>query len=130
MSEITFTLALRRYQTLIDIARDLATVTDLDNLLLKIVRVAEDLVKQKAHHSCFMTMCTASCILKKISIGGQEKSSNFIVPEESIAGYVATNREPVYIEDVEKETRFPAPFLRAIDFPGKIIDRHTADHPR
>ena len=45
MSEITFTLALRRYQTLIDIARDLATVTDLDSLLLKIVRVAEDLVK-------------------------------------------------------------------------------------
>jgi signal transduction histidine kinase len=121
MSEITFTLALRRYQTLIDIARDLATVTDLDNLLLKIVRVAEDLVKAEGASLLLYDDVHCELYFKKISIGGQEKSSNFIVPEESIAGYVATNREPVYIEDVEKETRFPAPFLRAIDFPVKSL---------
>ena len=117
MSEITFTLALRRYQTLIDIARDLATVTDLDTLLLKIVRVAEDLVKAEGATLLLYDDVHCELYFKKISIGGQEKSSNFIVPEESIAGYVATHREPVYIEDVEKDQRFVYPFTKAIDFP-------------
>jgi signal transduction histidine kinase len=121
MSEITFTLALRRYQTLIDVARDLATVTDLDNLLLKIVRVAEDLVKAEGASLLLYDDVHCELYFKKISIGGQERSSNFIVPEESIAGYVATQREPVYIEDVEKDTRFPSPFLRGIDFPVRSL---------
>jgi signal transduction histidine kinase len=121
MSEITFTLALRRYQTLIDIARDLATVTDLDNLLLKIVRVAEDLVKAEGASLLLYDDVHCELYFKKISIGGQEKSSNFVVPEESIAGYVATQREPVYIEDVNKDTRFPFPFLKGIEFPIKSL---------
>ncbi len=130
MSEITFTLALRRYQTLIDIARDLATVTDLDNLLLKIVRVAEDLVKAEGASLLLYDDVHCELYFKKISIGGQERSSNFIVPEESIAGYVATQREPVYIEDVEKDSRFPSSFPKRNRIPDQIIDRNPVNHPR
>lgn len=115
MSEITFTLALRRYQTLIEIARDLATVTDLDTLLLRIVKVAEDLVKAEAASLLLYDDVHCDLYFKTISIGGQESSSNYIVPEESIAGYVATHREPVYIEDVNKDPRFTYPFNKAID---------------
>jgi signal transduction histidine kinase len=121
MSEITFTLALRRYQTLIDIARDLATVTDLDSLLLKIVRVAEDLVKAEGASLLLYDEVHCELYFKKISIGGQEKSSNFIVPEESVAGYVATHREPVYISDAENDSRFPSPFIKNIGYPVKSL---------
>ena len=34
---------------------------------------------------------------------------------------MATQREPVYIEDVEKDTRFPSPFLRGIEFPVRSL---------
>jgi signal transduction histidine kinase len=121
MSEITFTLALRRYQTLIEIARDLATVTDLDTLLLRIVKVAEDLVKAEAASLLLYDDVHCDLYFKTISIGGQESSSNYIVPEESIAGYVATHREPVYIEDVNKDPRFIYPFNKAIDIPIKSM---------
>ncbi len=88
---------------------------------LKIVRVAEDLVKAEGASLLLYDDVHCELYFKKISIGGQERSSNFIVPEESIAGYVATQREPVYIEDVEKDTRFPSPFLRGIDFPVRSL---------
>ncbi len=88
---------------------------------LKIVRVAEDLVKAEGASLLLYDDVHCELYFKKISIGGQERSSNFIVPEESIAGYVATQREPVYIEDVEKDNRFPSPFLKGIDFPVRSL---------
>jgi len=121
MSEITFTLALRRYQTLMDISRDLATVTDLDTLLLKIVKVAEDLVKAEGASLLLYDEVNGELYYKKISIGGQENSSNLIVPEESVAGYVATHREPVYIEDIHSDPRFEYTIAKGTGFPLKSM---------
>jgi signal transduction histidine kinase len=121
MSEITFTLALRRYQTLMDISRDLATVTDLDTLLLKIVKVAEDLVKAEGASLLLYDEVHGELYYKKISIGGQENSSNLIVPEESVAGYVATHREPVYIEDIHSDPRFEYTIAKGTGFPLKSM---------
>lgn len=121
MSEITFTLALRRYQTLIDVARDLATVTDLDVLLLKIVRVAEDIVKAEGAALLLFDDVHCELYFKKITVGGQEQYANYKVPEDSVAGYVATHREPIYIEDVKKDSRFPHPPTKMNNFPIKSM---------
>ncbi len=116
MSEITFTLALKRYQRLIEIARDLANVTDLDILLQRIVKVAEELVKAEAASLLLYDQNREELYFKSISTSADSHpAGTTAIPMESVAGWVATHREPALIENVHQDDRYYGHAEKIID---------------
>lgn len=107
MSEITFTLALKRYQRLIEIARDLATVTELDILLQRIVKVAEELVKAETASLLLYDQAREDLYFKTISASIEyHPTGNLSIPMDSVAGWVARHREPALLENVHQDERY------------------------
>ncbi|NPV84446.1 MAG: GAF domain-containing sensor histidine kinase [Anaerolineae bacterium] len=131
MSEHDAPLTLAQYQRLIEISLDLASMLDLDALLKRIMLVAEEISESEA----------ASILLwdereKQLYFQGADnpkKNENLflgiVVPAESLAGWVALNRQPVIVEDahtdtrwfknVEKEAEYPTHSLIAVPLIAK-----------
>lgn len=97
---------LRQYQRLVEVSFNLASNLEIDSLLKNIVEVASDLLSAEAasillydqhtHSLRFETATNAESapILQKLS-----------VPEESIAGWVALNRIPQIVNNVDLDNR-------------------------
>lgn len=97
----------QRYNRLIGIARDLASTVDLDILLKKIIQTAceltdaEDasiLLYDEKKNQLFFRAATNTEDLKKMA--------DLVVPAQSIAGWVALNRQPVIVPDVHQDNRW------------------------
>jgi signal transduction histidine kinase len=110
------------YQQFIDIFLDLAATFDLESILRKIIHTAKQLTNAEAAsillyndtnqqlHFAAMTNASKEAVLHKM-----------VVPKESLAGWVALNREPVIVEDVSKDQRWFKNVAKKIDFFTKSI---------
>lgn len=106
MTQTTTPRLLKQYQRLVEVSRDLASNLELGSLLHRLMNVAVDLADaeeasillydQSAHKLYFETATNAESnpLLQKL-----------IVPEESIAGWVAVHHMPQIINNVEQDQR-------------------------
>ncbi len=115
-------LPLERYQRLIEISRDLASTLNLDDLLQRIIIMAMDLVEAEASSILLyderknqLTFSVANDPRDQAVLAG------IIVPPESIAGWVATNHEPVFVPDVHADARFFKDVEQALQFSTRSI---------
>lgn len=105
------------YQQFIDIFLDLASTFDLESILRKIIHTAKSLTNAEAAsillyndvhqqlHFAAMTNASKEALLHKM-----------VVPKESLAGWVAINREPVIVQDVRQDNRWFTDVAEKIDF--------------
>ncbi len=124
MAEIE-TQRLDGYRRLIDIARDLASTLDLDELLRRIVIAAAEITDAEAG-SILLYDGTARQLYFQVATNiDQPTMRGLIVPlEGSIAGWIVTNRktvridnahdDPRFFEDVEQTTGFPTQSLLGV----------------
>lgn len=107
MSDLNLNQTLRAYQKLVDIARDLASTLDLDTLLERIVRLATDLNDaEEASILLYDPKKQQLYFQASTDKANADQLRGIIVPAESIAGWVALNREPVIVDDVHQDSRF------------------------
>jgi signal transduction histidine kinase len=96
-----------RYQQLVDIARDLASIVDLDILLTRIVQVAAEIVlAEQASILLYEPKKNALQFVAATNMGKEKLLTGIVVPAESIAGWVAQNHQPLIIADAHKDERF------------------------
>jgi signal transduction histidine kinase len=105
MAEIK-TQTLDSYLRVIEISRDLASTLDLDTLLDGIVRAAADVTRAEAA-SILLYDDTSRQLYFQVATNIDEPTMRgLVVPlENSIAGWIVTNRKSVRIEDVQKDDR-------------------------
>ena len=106
MAEIK-TQTLDSYLRLIEISRDLASTLDLDTLLNDIVRASADITHAEAA-SILLYDDTARQLYFQVATNIDEPTMRgLIVPlDNSIAGWIVTNRQSLRIDDAHKDTRF------------------------
>lgn len=106
MSEITRTTLLARYQRLIDISRDLASTLDLDTLLYRIVRVAADLSQAEEASILLYDKIKNELRFQAATNLDNPAIRGLHVPvDQSVAGWIVTNCEPLIIGDVRNDER-------------------------
>ena len=105
MAEIK-TQTLDSYLRLIEIARDLASTLDLDTLLEDIVHAAADITHAEAA-SILLYDDTARQLYFQVATNIDEPTMRgLVVPlDNSIAGWIVTNRKSVRTEDASKDGR-------------------------
>src|SRR5215212_6496002 len=105
MAEIK-TQTLDSYLRVIEISRDLASTLDLDILLDDIVRAAADITRAEAA-SILLYDDTARQLYFQVATNIDEPTMRgLIVPlDNSIAGWIVTNRKSVRIDDAQKDDR-------------------------
>ena len=105
MAEIK-TQTLDSYLRVIEISRDLASTLDLDTLLDGIVRAAVDVTRAEAA-SILLYDDTARQLYFQVATNIDEPTMRgLIVPlDNSIAGWIVTNRKSVRIDDAHKDDR-------------------------
>ncbi|HEY5728935.1 MAG TPA: ATP-binding protein [Anaerolineales bacterium] len=106
MAEIK-TQTLDSYLRLIEIARDLASTLDLDTLLNDIVRTSADITHAEAA-SILLYDDTSRQLYFQVATNIDEPTMRgLVVPlENSIAGWIVTNRQSLRIDDAHKDKRF------------------------
>ena len=121
MAEIK-TRTLDGYLRLIEISRDLASTLDLDTLLSDIVHAAADITSAEAA-SILLYDDTARQLYFQIATNIDEPTMRgLIVPlDNSIAGWIVTNRQPVRIDDAHKDERFFGDIDQTIDYSTKSL---------
>ena len=121
MAEIK-TRTLDGYLRLIEISRDLASTLDLDTLLSDIVHTAADITSAEAA-SILLYDDTARQLYFQIATNIDEPTMRgLIVPlDNSIAGWIVTNRQSVRIDDAHKDERFYGDVDQTIAYSTKSL---------
>ncbi len=97
---------LERYQRLVEITRDLASTLDLGNLLNRIVQAAADLSGAQAASILLYDEIKQELYFDAATNLDEPLMSGLIVPvENSIAGWIVTNRQPIIISDTQSDPR-------------------------
>jgi signal transduction histidine kinase len=100
------TKLLQRYQLLFEITRDLVSTLDLNILLNRIVDAAVKLTDAKAASILLYDQINEELHFEASTNLDEPSMKGLIVPvDASIAGWIVKNRQPLIIEDTEKETR-------------------------
>jgi signal transduction histidine kinase len=117
MSQAAPPRLLKQYQRLVEVSHSLASTLDLDALLVRIMEVAVELVEaeeasillydQHSHRLYFETATNA---------GSSPLLQKLFVPEESIAGWVALNRTPQIVNDVDQDKRHFESIEKQVNF--------------
>jgi signal transduction histidine kinase len=95
-----------RYQRLIEISRDLASTLDLNALLNRIVHAAADLSASQGASILLYDQVKQELYFAAASNLDEPVMRGLIVPvENSIAGWIVTNRLPVITSDTQKDPR-------------------------
>jgi len=98
---------LRQYEHLISISRDLASTLEKESLLQKIVDVAAELSGSEAASILLYDEANQQLFFQTATNTENEpKLMGIVVPTNSIAGWVALNRQPVTVADVHQDNRF------------------------
>ncbi len=109
-------------KNLLEISRDLASTLDLNSLLQKIVKAAAEMTLSEA--ASILLYDDKKNELKFKAASNQnsiDKLIEMIVPKESIAGWVAENKEPLFVPDVHSDPRFYDKVEKNLDFVTKSI---------
>ncbi len=97
---------LERYQRLIELSRDLASTLDLRDLLNHIVRAAADLSGSEAASILTYDEMKGELYFDAASNLSEPLMRGLVVPaENSIAGWIVANRQPVIISDTQSDPR-------------------------
>lgn len=98
---------LSQYQRLIEISRDLASTLDLDVLLQRIVDAAADLCAGEAASILLYDQNRNQLFFQASTNLDTPLMRGLIVPvNNSISGWIVQNREPMNVEDAQKDPRF------------------------
>jgi len=89
---------------LLEISRDLASTLELDPLLYRIIDAARVITGSEAA-SILLYDSIASQLYFQVATNMDPLMRGLMVPMDSIAGWIITNRKPVRIADVTKDTR-------------------------
>ena len=121
MAEVK-TQRLDSYLRLIDIARDLASTLDLDELLDRIVKAAADITIAEAA-SILLYDNTARQLYFQVATNIDEPTMRgLVVPiDGSIAGWIVTRQKTVLIDDVHKDERHFGHIEDTTGFPTKSL---------
>jgi len=121
MAEIK-TERLDGYRRLIDISRDLASTLDLDILLSRIVHAAAEVSGAEAA-SILLYDETSRRLHFQVATNIDEPSRRgLVVPlDNSIAGWVVTNRKPLRIANVHEDSRFLGEIEQTLGFTTSSI---------
>jgi signal transduction histidine kinase len=121
MAEIE-TQRLDGYRRLIDVARDLASTLDLDELLRRIVIAAAEITDAEAG-SILLYDGTARQLYFQVATNiDQPTMRGLIVPlDGSIAGWIVTNRKTVRIDNAHTDPRFFADVEQTTGFPTQSL---------
>ena len=115
----TSTKLLQRYQLLIEIARDLASTLDLNILLNRIVSAAANLTDANAASILLYDHVNEELHFEAATNLDKPLMKGLIVPvNASIAGWIVKNRQPLIIEDTEKENRH-------FEYVGQVVNVQT-----
>ncbi|HTX79428.1 MAG TPA: ATP-binding protein [Longilinea sp.] len=107
MNDSTAAQVLRRYQRLSEISRDLTSTLELNALLKKIVRLSTEILKSQAASILLYDVVKDRLFFQAAANENEEvQMRGLTVPAESIAGWVATHREPAVVPDVHQDKRF------------------------
>jgi len=105
MAEIK-TQTLDSYLRLIEISRDLASTLDLDTLLDDIVRAAADITHAEAASILLYDDMARQLYFQVATNIDEPTMRGLLVPlDNSVAGWIVTNRKSVRIDDAQKDTR-------------------------
>ncbi len=106
MAEIK-TEKLDGYRRLVDIARDLASTLDLDDLLLRIVHAAAEISGAQAASILLYDDASKQLYFQVSTNMDETMQRGLLIPlEGSIAGWIVTNRKSVRVDNVHQDKRF------------------------
>lgn len=108
-------IRLDRYKRLIEISRDLASTLDLDPLLYRIIDAARAITGAQAA-SILLYDSAARQLFFQVATNMDPMMRGIVVPMDSIAGWIVTNRQPVRIEDVHKDQRYFKNVAKTLSF--------------
>lgn len=97
---------LQDYRRLIEIARDLASTLDLDTLLTRIVHAAADLSGAEAASILLYDEAAHRLYFQVATNLDEPTMRGLVVPMDSIAGWVVSNRKPVRVANVHQDPRY------------------------
>ena len=121
MAEIK-TERLDGYRRLIDISRDLASTLDLDILLSRIVHAAAEVSGAEAASILLYDDSSRRLHFQVATNIDEPTRRGLIVPlDNSIAGWVVTNRKPLRLTDVHDDPRFFGEIEQTLGFTTKSI---------
>lgn len=110
------------YQRLLEISQDLASTLDLNSLLMKIVVLAKNisaaedasiLLNDPKSHTLHFRASTNQSIV--------DLSEKMEVPFDSIAGWTATHKKPLLVDDVNEDVRFYQKVDQTLSYRTKSI---------
>lgn len=121
MAEIE-TQRLDGYRRLIDIARDLASTLDLDELLRRIVVAAAEIADAEAASILLYDGTSRQLHFQVATNMDQPTMRGLVVPlDRSIAGWIVSNRKTVRIEDAHRDPRFFSEVEQTTGFPTQSL---------
>lgn len=111
---------LERYHRLIEISRDLASTLELDPLLNRIIEAAKDISNAEAA-SILLYDDAGKQLYFQAATNMDPLMRGLVVPMDSIAGWIVTNRQPVRISDVNKDERYFKKVAKTVSFATQSI---------
>ena len=97
---------LERYQSLLEISRNLASTLDLETLLNHIAQAASDLSNAQAASILLYDEIKQVLYFDAATNLEEPLMRGLIVPvENSLAGWIVTHRQPLIISDTQKDPR-------------------------
>jgi signal transduction histidine kinase len=100
------TSLLERYQSLLDISRNLASTLDLNTLLKHIAQAASDLSNAQAASILLYDEIKQELYFDTTTNLEERLMRGLVVPvDSSLAGWVVTHRQPLIISDTQKDPR-------------------------
>ena len=107
-----------KYKTILQISNDLASTLDIDTILEHIIQSAVNLLNaEEASILLFDPKKEQLFFRAATNMDIHEDLSTIMVPKESLAGWVAKNKEAIIIDDAHKDRRFSDTVEKSIDFP-------------
>jgi signal transduction histidine kinase len=107
MTENDLRLQLSRYKKLISISNDLASMLELDALLMRIVEAAVELTDSESASILLYDERQNQLTFQAAAKPNEPNLRGLKVPvDDSLAGWIVTNRKPVIISDVTKDERY------------------------
>ena len=106
MDEIVASTLPERYKRLLELSRDLSSTLDLDSLLNHIVKASAELCGAEAASILLYDQVKDQLYFRATSNLDTPLMSELIVPVSgSIAGWIVSNRQPVIIDQVQRDPR-------------------------
>ncbi len=101
-----------------EVAQTLTFELNLEPLLRKILGSAVEVMDSSAGSLLLLDELTDELVFAVIEGGGGESLKGIRMPSDTgIAGWVATNRKPVIVNDVSQDNRYNKNVAQAFDFP-------------